>query len=153
MSAALFDLDRFGQLNETYGSLVGDRVLYQFGQLLKRLAGKADLPSRFAGQRFLLMTLDTGPRAAVKNAEFVRQSLAKMIFLSGAEETEVRLTACGGYTEIKPDDTVESMIERLETALQAAKKAGPDRACFHNGREPEPVNSPNLGARPYEVRI
>jgi diguanylate cyclase (GGDEF)-like protein len=151
MTAALVDLDGFDWVNRRHGSLAGDRILYQLAQVLRKHTGEADLVGRFAGERFLILIVDVGPRAATKNVEFVRQSIERITFLYGEEE--IRVTAGGGITEVAPDDTHETLFARMEQALAQAKQAGPNRSCFHNGEEVELVESPSLGAEYVEIPI
>jgi diguanylate cyclase (GGDEF)-like protein len=151
MSAALFDVDAFGQANDRYGALACDKILYQLAQVIQSHAGEADLVGRFAGQQFLLVILDVGPRKAIRNAEFVRQSIDRITFLSGDEE--IRVTVGGGITEIAPDDSHEALFSRLEQALGEAKQAGPNRSLRHDGENVELIESPSLGADYVEIAI
>jgi diguanylate cyclase (GGDEF)-like protein len=151
MSAALIDLDAFGGVNERHGSLLGDRILYQVGQLLQPAAGSADMLGRFAGQRFLLVMLDIGPRAAVKHVEFLRQTLEKAAFLH--EGVKIKLTAGASITEVKPEDNYAAVLERLESAMKTVKPLGPNRACLHDGHRAAPIESPNLGAEERDIVI
>jgi len=150
-SAALFDLDAFGQVNERYGALAADKILHQIAQVVQGQAGEADLVGRFAGQQFLLVILDLGPRKAIKSAELIRQSIERITFLSG--DDEIRVTVGGGITEVVPDDTHEALFTRLEQALREAKEAGPNRSFLHDGRKTELVESPSLGAEHVEIPI
>lgn len=151
LCAALWDLDAFGQVNEQHGSRVGDRILFRTAELIQRLIGEGDLPARYAGQRFFAMLVDTGPRAATKTVELVRQSLARVTFRHQGQE--IRVTVCAGLTEVAADDAPEDVFARLEEALRAAKQAGPNRTFFHNGRQPEPIEAPNLGAEYREIDL
>jgi diguanylate cyclase (GGDEF)-like protein len=151
MSAALFDLDRFGKLNEEYGFALCDRLLVRVAELIQQQVNTADLVGRFAGQRFLAVLLDVGPRTAIKTAEFVRQTIEKASFLEG--DTRIPLTISSGIVEVSPADTHESFLQRLEATLKSAKEAGGNQAAFHDGRKIEPVQSPNLGAKPQEIRL
>lgn len=151
MSAAMFDLDRFGGVNEQYGALTGDRILEAIAALVQQQAGASDLVGRFAGQRFLVVFCDAGPRAAIKSAELIRQTIERTTFVHQDEKFQV--TATAGIVEITPDDSHESLLARLEAALKHARKIGGNRASFHNGREPEPVESPNFGAEFSEIAV
>ncbi len=151
MSAVLFDLDGFGRLNEEHGPTIGDRILAQLAQYLEQAVGEADLVGRFAGQRFLVMMLDAGPRAATKSAELIRQSVEKFTFRHGDEEIGVTMTAA--ITEVTPEDTHEALFARLEKALWRAKQAGPNHAVFHDGQQADLIESPNLGATSLEISI
>ena len=151
LCGAIWDLDAFGRINEEHGSRIGDRILVHTAELIQKAIGEADLPARYAGQRFFVMLVDTGPRAATKTVEFIRQSLARVTFLH--EGRQIRVTACGALAEVHPDEPPEELFARLEETLQAAKQAGPNRTFLHNGRQPEPVEAPNLGAEYREIRL
>lgn len=151
MSAAMFDMDGFGQVNEEHGPLVGDRILHQLGPLIEANLGKSDLAARFTGQRFLVMILDAGPRGAVRNIELLRQTIERITFQRA--DAEIRVTASAGITEVTPQDTHQAVFERLEKALRQAKDAGRNRSFVHSGKEIEAVESPNLGAKYKEIRL
>jgi len=151
MSAALFDLDAFSHVNERYGALACDKILYQIAQVIQGKAGEADLVGRFAGEQFLLVIVDLGPRKAIKSVEFVRQSIERITFLSG--DDEIRVTVGGGITQVAPDDTHEALFTRLGQALREAKEAGPNRSFLHDGQKTELVESPSLGAEYVEIPI
>jgi diguanylate cyclase (GGDEF)-like protein len=151
MNAVLFDLDAFGPINEIHGSLVGDRILYRIAKFIGEAIDKHDLAACYAGQRFLVVMTDIGPRTAITNAERIRQAIEKITFKKDNEN--IRLTVSGGVTEITPEDTVEAVFERVEHALGQAKQAGPNCSFFHNGKEPERIEPPNLGADEVEIGL
>lgn len=151
LCAALWDLDAFGQINEQHGSRIGDRILVHTAELIQKLIGEQDLPARYAGQRFFVMLVDTGPRAATKTVELIRQSLARVTFRHAGQE--IRVTACAALAEVQAGEAPEELFARLEEALRAAKQAGPNRTFFHNGRQPEPIEAPNLGAEYQEIDL
>ncbi len=151
ISAALFDLDAFGPVNEHHGSQAADRILQEVGKVIKEAAGDADLFGRFAGQQFLMMIVDVGPRTATKTVETVRQSIEKITFKQG--DVEISMTLGGAIAEVSPDDTLESLEKKLEATLAEAKQSGPNCTFFHNGKEAELVESPNFGAQYRDVSI
>ncbi len=151
MNAALFDMDNYHDVNKLHGPAIGDKILADIGQFIDDRIGSGDLLGRHAGQRFLLITLDKGPRAATKESEFLRQSVERTVF--EADGVEFNLTMCGGYTEIKPEDTPEGFLERLEMSLKNAKAEGPNHAFFHDGRDAEIVESPDLRAEDRKVKL
>ncbi|MCX7428004.1 MAG: GGDEF domain-containing protein, partial [Planctomycetia bacterium] len=151
MSAAMLDLDQFERINEKHGSLVGDRILNRLAEFVRYQFGPGNLVARFSGQRFFVMMCDAGPRAAVKKVEFIRQGIEKATFLRDTEE--IRVTAAGALTEVKPDDAVQSVFDRLDETIRQAKHAGPNQTFAHDGKTIERVESPNLGAKYAEFRI
>ncbi len=156
INAALFDIDAMGLANEKYGALTGDRILHHLAQLIQEQVGKTDLLGRFSGQRFLLVMLDVGPRAALKTAETIRQLIEQAVFVIGDEEesqTEIRVSIGSGIAEVSPEETMDGFIGRLEQALGQAKTTGPNQAFSHNGKEVEPAHSPSFGVGETRIKI
>jgi len=151
LSAALFDLDRFGALNEEHGPLVAERILYHLAGVLREHVGEQDLAGRFGGQRFLVVLSDVGPRTAIKQVELLRQSIARITFRRG--ESTIRVTARAGIAEVKPEDADDTVLRRLEEILARTKEEGPDSSFVSRGAETERVESPNLGAEYVEMAI
>jgi len=149
--AAVLDLDNFGRINEEHGPLVGDRILLQLAQVIRRAVDKGAVAGRLSGESFLALLPDVGPRVACKNAETMRQSIGKITFLRGAQA--VRVTVAGGVAEVRPGDTPESLLQRLEGAMRQAKQSGPNRLFFHDGKEASLVESPSFGAEPVEIAV
>jgi diguanylate cyclase (GGDEF)-like protein len=152
MSAVLLDMDKFNVVNENYGPLLGDRIIYQLGQIMKSAIGEADLLGRFSGHQFLAVLLDVGPRAALKTVERIRQIIEKTTFLHEAEK--IKITVGGAITEIKPDDEdFMAVLDRLEKTMKTVKESGPNRTFLNDGPGAEPVESPNFGAEANEIVI
>lgn len=156
ISAILFDLDDFGLRNEEHGCQCGDRVLYQISQLIVAQLGGSDMVGRYSGQRFLLMSVDSGPRAAIKTAELIRQTIAKIVFIHGAARFSI--TTSGAITEVTPEDeTYLDVFDRLEKSMKAAKDGG--RNCFYGCKrneleaEPERIEAPSFGAEEQEIEV
>lgn len=151
LCAALLDLDQFQPVNQRHGSLAGDRVLYHVAQYLLGAAGEGSLVGRFAGQQFLIVTVNQGPRTVSKTIEMIRQSIERMTFARG--DQSLSLTATAALTPVNPDDTPETIFERLGTTLATAKRSGPNRTFLCDGAEPQLVQSPNLGAEYRDILI
>ncbi len=156
ISAMLFDLDEFGLRNEEQGCQAGDGVLQHVAQVLVEQMGSSDMAGRFAGQRFLLLAVDSGPRAAIKAAETVRQTVEKMVFVRS--ETRFAITVSGAVTEVSPDDeTYMDVFERLNKTIAAAKEGGRNCVfgCKRNELEAEPelIEAPSFGIDEREIEI
>ncbi|MBN2578400.1 MAG: diguanylate cyclase [Pirellulales bacterium] len=151
MNGILFDVDRFGAFNEEHGPLLGDRVLYQLAQLLQETVGKTDLVGRFAGQRFLWMVADVGPKKAIRNADFLRQSIEKIRFLY-KEQTFQVTTRCI-VAEVDPQEDYPAFLESLDHTFQKVETPRANRTFFRDGNKINPIDSPNLGAEEREIKI
>ncbi len=151
MTALLFDIDRFGALNDKFGPVAGDLILCQLGMFIQTNIGTHDVVGRYAGQQFLAVLLDVGFHAAMKKAEFWRQSLERTVFLH--KGLPIQITFSGAVAAVDPNDTYIAVLERLEKIIKEGKKTAPNRIFFDNGKEIEPVELPNMGATEQEIII
>jgi diguanylate cyclase (GGDEF)-like protein len=111
----LCDLDHFKALNDTHGHLAGDRVLADFGALLRTGIRVVDFAGRFGGEEFLLVL----PGVTDEQAASV---LARL-----HEEWVVRhpeVTFSTGRAECRDDRSVQQTVASADVALYAAKAAG-----------------------------
>jgi two-component system cell cycle response regulator len=106
-------------VNDTYGHLIGSRVLKEVGAVLKRSVREVDVVIRYGGDEYTMILIETGRQGAAIVAERIRKTLETHPFILG-ENLEVKLTACLGFA-CYPEDT-RSKLELLEMA---------DRAMYH----------------------
>ncbi len=121
-SVIMFDIDHFKRINDTFGHDVGDYVLKEVVNVTKRCIRKQDIFGRWGGEEFLIILPYTTLDVAVKVAERIRTSLEFHTF-----EKVGKVTASFGVTEVKVEDTIESLIRRADEALYRAKRKGRNR--------------------------
>lgn len=127
MAVAMLDLDRFKQVNDTYGHPTGDVILYETAQILKETAREIDMVGRYGGEEFIVILPDTDEDAAAKFAERVRGQVAEHVYRD--ETTEVRMTVSSGVASF-PEAAVEeeeTLLKRADEALYRAKESGRNR--------------------------
>lgn len=127
VALVICDLDHFKQINDTFGHLVGDEVLREFGALLRRYCRKRDLVGRIGGEEFAIFLSDTNEedahafvdrlRLAIREAEFPFPRSARMV------------TASFGIAVARDEDRnlFDDLLLRADRALYAAKNSGRDR--------------------------
>ena len=125
---ALADIDRFKQVNDTYGHAAGDRVLsVAAGRLLAHLR-PYDSIYRYGGEEFLICLPNADPDAARQVLERLRASLEDApIPLEDGRSLDV--TCSFGVAEIDGGAGLKTVIERADRALYAAKEAGRNRVA------------------------
>jgi diguanylate cyclase len=124
----LADLDHFKRINDTYGHGFGDQVLRVVAQLLHSMAPKAGLAARVGGEEFALLLPATPVAEAHALAERVRATLsANRIRRKGQNEANERVTLSLGATAWQEGDSAQSLFDRADRALYAAKAAGRDQ--------------------------
>jgi diguanylate cyclase (GGDEF)-like protein/hemerythrin-like metal-binding protein len=119
LSLVLLDLDHFKNVNDGYGHPAGDKVLEGTARLLETRVREADLVARWGGEEFAVLAPMTDAEGAVRLAEKLR-GLMEVTHLGPVGA----VTASFGVAEMRPDDTIEAMLHRVDEALYGAKDAG-----------------------------
>lgn len=123
LSVLMIDLDFFKKINDTYGHGAGDDVLRQFGALLKQVCREEDFPARFGGEEFIVFLPNTRASDAEALAQRVREELSKLEIFPVAQ----KITASIGIAERLPEDSPESLVNRVDKAMYEAKQQGRNR--------------------------
>jgi len=125
LSFILVDIDHFKRFNDTYGHLMGDKVLQYVGKLLKEVCPEPMLPVRFGGEEFAVLMPQTDKETAAALAEQVRQKIqAIRIKQKKSGEIISSITASFGVSQLTVGETSEQLIERTDKALYQAKDGG-----------------------------
>jgi len=126
----MLDLDHFKQVNDTYGHVMGDRVLQAFGEVLRtcvRVQG-GNSAARYGGEEFAVLMPDTSPQAALKMAEIIRlHTKAMKVRDRRTQSIVLTATLSGGVALQGPDDDALALVARADDALYQSKHAGRDR--------------------------
>ena len=118
----LMDFDYFKSINDTYGHQVGDDALIEIAKLITDHLRSSDTAVRWGGEEFIIIYLDVDREAVLTLAEDLRQKIETHLF-----KTVGTKTASLGVTIYKPDDTIDSIIKRADSALYRAKENGRNR--------------------------
>ncbi len=125
MSLVMIDIDNFKSVNDTFGHAEGDNVIVGLSKRIQ-MASFENAPDadagRWGGEEFMIMLPDMGIKEAVEFAEAVRTSFAEVEFPAVG-----RKTISLGATELRKDDTSDSICVRVDDALYQAKKTGKNK--------------------------
>jgi diguanylate cyclase len=128
LSLLMFDIDHFKSFNDSYGHLTGDQVLRLVGMSLKQTIKGQDITARYGGEEFAVVLPNTGLRQALTVADHIRRAvMAKELKKKSTGEILGRVTISVGVSMLKPDDDTDSLIERADACLYAAKRSGRNR--------------------------
>ena len=116
LSVIFLDIDQFKEINDTYGHLIGSKVLKELGKLLKSSVREIDTVIRYGGDEYTILLSETGLETAAGVAERIRRAVERHRFLA-SEGKNIRITASLGYA-CYPEDT-KSKVELIEMADQA----------------------------------
>ncbi len=117
-----FDLDKFKQINDTYGHAAGDKVLKEFAGRLSAATRKSDMAARMGGDEFLALLPEcTGDHV---------QTLLDRMRPMETEYAGVKIPICfsAGWVAYEKGETTEQFLERADRTLYAEKRSGKPRA-------------------------
>ncbi len=128
LSLLMFDIDHFKSFNDSYGHLTGDQVLRLVGMSLKQTIKGQDITARYGGEEFAVVLPNTALRQALTVADHIRRAvMSKELKKKSTGEILGRVTISVGVSMLKPGDDTNSLIERADACLYAAKRNGRNR--------------------------
>jgi diguanylate cyclase (GGDEF)-like protein len=119
----MIDLDFFKKINDEHGHIVGDKILLQFSSILSNALRAGDIAARWGGEEFIVLLPKTNKEQSMSSAKRLIEAVEQYTF-----ESNIRLTISVGISQYKPNDNIESWIERADIALYRAKNEG--RNCI-----------------------
>ncbi|HTF85127.1 MAG TPA: GGDEF domain-containing protein [Cellvibrio sp.] len=121
-SIMMLDIDHFKQINDTHGHQIGDSVLQQFAMRVSSALRSDGYLIRWGGEEFLIVIRGIAEQDVVTVAERLRSAINGHFFPPVG-----KLTVSCGATSRRKDDTLESLIARVDKALYQAKVNGRDQ--------------------------
>ncbi|HBA55618.1 MAG: diguanylate cyclase [Syntrophorhabdus aromaticivorans] len=125
LSVALFDIDDFKSVNDTYGHLAGDAVLRRLAELMKGSLRTIDIVGRYGGEEFLAILPETDGANGYIVAERFRDTVEKERFVYGGER--IKMTISGGVGRYTYGMDVNKLIKVADDNLFRAKREGRNR--------------------------
>ncbi|MCI4626386.1 MAG: sensor domain-containing diguanylate cyclase [Candidatus Magnetoovum sp. WYHC-5] len=123
LSIIMFDIDHFKNVNDTYGHIIGDKVLKKIAAVTMSNIRKIDSLFRWGGEEFIIVSPGTNIECAWNLAEKIRWVIENEYFHEAK-----RVTVSLGVAEYKLDECKEDLISRADEALYKAKSEGRNRA-------------------------
>ena len=139
-SLLLVDVDHFKKLNDQHGHLAGDQVLAAMGRTLRAAIRREDAVARYGGEEFAILLPNTSLEQGGEVAEKVRQAVARIKVTHNNQP--LNITASIGAASIQPKEQAESLIQRADAALYAAKGDGRNCSFLYDGSQCRPAKHP-----------
>lgn len=127
---AMFDLDNFKSVNDTYGHKVGDEVLIEFAEFLTHELRKIDIVARYGGEEFIALIRTNDNEVAHQVLKRIHQSVKERTYSSA----KLNITISGGAVLITDEHrnmSTDDMIEIADKRLYYAKETGKDRIIIN----------------------
>jgi diguanylate cyclase (GGDEF)-like protein len=135
VSLVMSDIDHFKSINDTHGHVNGDRALRRLAEIIRATIREADTPGRLGGEEFGLLLPGVDRDGARVLAERLRKATEETV-LRLPHDKILSMTVSLGVAQAHPDDTLESLVTRADTALYAAKNGGRNRVVMANPDHP-----------------
>lgn len=116
------DLDRFKDINDIHGHLVGDRAIQRVARVLRIESRREDAVVRWGGDEFMILLFDTDITAATEFAERM-----KVVIEEQVDPQYGRLTMSFGVAMLSPDRSLDETFAQVDSAMYAAKDQGRNR--------------------------
>lgn len=124
-SLILYDLDKFKNINDTYGHLVGDIVLKRVTQTILDSLSQGQILGRYGGEEFTVILPDTDSQKALKTAEYFRKKIENLVFT----EFDATITiSLGIATFPEHGKTTADLLSNADQALYHSKNTGRNKS-------------------------
>jgi len=123
------DLDHFKSINDRHGHQVGDQVLVNFAEILKRCVRRHDVVARTGGEEFAILMFGIPQDQAIRAAERIRDQVAQATLQVAGQPVQVT-TSIGVASLLRapqPNQGPEDLVGAADAALYAAKHQGRNR--------------------------
>jgi len=122
LSLAIWDIDLFKKVNDTYGHKAGDKVLKTVAQLLVTSIRETDFLARYGGEEFVMLLPGTKQEETLRLVNKLREQIEHCGFHYHGES--VKITISCGVSSFNNGDTLNQVFERADNALYKAKENG-----------------------------
>jgi diguanylate cyclase (GGDEF)-like protein len=127
----LLDVDNFKLYNDNYGHIQGDKCLVSIANALSELFVRSgEVVGRYGGEEFVILLSHTDKDKLCKDAERIQNKLKALNIIHDFSDAAQLVTVSQGLLHLQPSgkENVESLYQKVDTALYKAKQAG--RNCF-----------------------
>jgi two-component system, cell cycle response regulator len=124
LGVLMLDVDHFKNINDSYGHLVGDRVLKSVVAAARQALREGDLLARYGGEEFVAALPGASRDDVLIMAEAIRHAVADTITMDDGRQIQATVSVGGASLPHSPADRAEALIDLADQALYSAKTAG-----------------------------
>lgn len=136
LSLLMADVDYFKRFNDKFGHQTGDQVLRLVAQAMKQNVNSEHIAARYGGEEFVIALPKRLLRSAIAVADQIRRAvMAKELMKRSSGQRLGRVTLSVGVALLRDADTPQSLVERADKCLYAAKRNGRNRVICETDPE------------------
>lgn len=130
----MLEIDNFEAYVKRNGRFMGEFILSDVGNIIRRNTREVDTAARYDGHLFALLLPETRRLGAVRLAERIRKVMEEYPFPSRERKEVEKLTICAGIASYPANAANEQeLVERAQIALKSAKEEGPSSIRLYSG--------------------
>lgn len=132
LGCMMIDIDHFKEVNDTYGHMIGDKILKEAAALIMDSTRTYDIAGRYGGEEFLVVLPDTSIEDTRALAERIRINIEENLYLRAGIVLNKSVTVSLGIASLQSSDrTIDDVLMRADDSLYKAKREGRNRvACI-----------------------
>lgn len=132
LSIIMLDIDKFKNVNDTYGHQFGDKVIVMLSDKLIQSQRKSDIICRYGGEEFVILLPKTSLKAAADTAQKIRTTIESLTMkLPSNEDFKFTISLGVSQVEIQNETNIEPALKRADDALYRAKESGRNRVIVN----------------------
>ena len=141
-SVVFIDLDNFKYYNDTFGHEIGDLILIEFSNILKKITRNVDIIARFGGDEFVIILPETDGNGVkyfvqriydeLKKCNYFTELITNQISKKIIIKNENKISCSIGIATTLENDENNNILQKADEALYKAKKNGKNSFCFWN---------------------
>ena len=121
VSLAMIDIDHFKKVNDTYGHMIGDRIIQRLSRELQSELREIDIIGRYGGEEFVVILPSTDAETAAQIIDRLREHFSQIPQTAGEKVFSVSFSA--GVASFPEFESID-IIQAADSALYAAKEKG-----------------------------
>jgi len=125
----MIDIDKFKNINDTYGHSFGDKVIILLAKTVKEHIPENFIFGRLGGEEFAIVAQSDSLKSVNDIMEKIR-GVVELLEPINDEGSLVRFTISAGISKINSSDTIDSLLNRADFALYEAKETGRNKVCI-----------------------
>ena len=126
MYIAMLDLDKFKNINDTYGHAVGDEILKQFTNLISNHLHKDDIFGRLGGEEFAIIIINNNEDEVISKLDYIKKCVSDIVVNNNITFT----VSIGVEVKQELDKSLDEVLEKADILLYKAKDEGRNKLKF-----------------------
>ncbi len=130
LSLVVLSIDHLKQINTQWSRAVGDLVLCEVGDLMRRSLRASDMPARLGNKEFAVLLTDTALADAETACQRLQRLFSQYAEWGGHPGGDIKVSFSAGVVQLGEDDQAPVLFyQRAKNALAQAKRGGRARTC------------------------